>query len=114
MAIPSSLKKEQKLLRTNPNIEESNGSILPTSTSPDIDSKKAIDSIDRETMWKIVRNYRIPKKIVNATAVIYSSSKSKVRLGEKLSEAIHITTGVLQGDTLAPFKFTIALDYILK
>ena len=65
-------------------------------------------------MWKIVRNYRIPKKIVNATAVTYSSSKSKVRLGEKLSEAIHITTGVLQGDTLAPFLFTIALDYILK
>ena len=56
----------------------------------------------------------IPKQIVNAIAVIYSSNKSKVRLGEKLSEAFHITTGVLQGDTLAPFLFIIILDYILK
>ena len=51
---------------------------------------------------------------MNAIAVIYSSSKGRVRLGEKLSEHFHITTGVLQGDTLAPFSFIIVLDYILK
>ena len=34
-AIPSWLHKEQKLLRTNECIEESNGSVLPKSTSPD-------------------------------------------------------------------------------
>ena len=50
----------------------------------------------------------------NAIAVIYSSSKGRVSLGEKLSEAFHITTIVLQGDTLAPFLFIIVLDYILK
>ena len=51
-----------------------------------IDFKRALGSIDREMMWKILRNYGIPKKIVIAIAVFYSSSKSKVRLGEKLSE----------------------------
>ena len=51
-----------------------------------IDFKMALGSIDREMMWKILRNYGIPKKIVIAIAVFYSSSKSKVRLGEKLSE----------------------------
>ena len=50
----------------------------------------------------------------NAIAVICSSSKGRVRLGEKLSEPFHITTIVLQGDTLAPFLFIIVLDYILK
>ena len=44
-----------------------------------IDLKKRFDSIDREMMWKILRNYGIPKKIVNAIAVIYSSNKSSVR-----------------------------------
>ena len=68
-----------------------------------IDFKKAFDSIDREMMWKILRNYGIPKNIVNAYEVIYSSSKSRARLGEKISEAFHVTTIVLQGDTLAPF-----------
>ena len=63
---------------------------------------------------KILRNYEIPKKIGNVTAVIYSSSKKRVRLGEKLIEAFHITTGVLQSDTLAPFLFIIVWDYILN
>ena len=72
-----------------------------------IDFKKAFDSIDREIMWKIISNYEIAVKI-------YSSTKSRVRLGDKLSEAFHITTVVLQGDTLAPFLFIIVLDYILK
>ena len=65
-------------------------------------------------LWKTLRNYEIPKKIGNVTAVIYSSSKKRVRLGEKLIEAFHITTGVLQSDTLAPFLFIIVWDYILN
>ena len=79
-----------------------------------IDFQKAFDSIDRNIMWKILRSYGIPTKIVNAIAAIYSNSKSKVRLGESLSEAFCIKTGVLQGDTLAPYLFIIVLDYILK
>ena len=79
-----------------------------------IDFQKAFDSIDRETMWKILRSYGIPEKIVNAIAAIYSNTKSRVRIGESLSEAFNITTGVLQGDPLAPFLFIIVLDYILK
>ena len=38
--------------------------------------------------------------------VIYSCSKSRVRSEEKLSEAFHITAGVIQGDTLALSKST--------
>ena len=79
-----------------------------------INFKKTFDLIDREMLWKILRNYGIPKKIVNVIAVIYSSSKIRVRLGGKLSEDFHIITGVLQGETLAPFLFIIVLEYILK
>ena len=78
-----------------------------------IDFKKAFDSVNRETMWKILRNYGIPQKIVNAIAIIYNNSKSRVRLGNMLSEAFFVSTGVLQGDTLAPFLFLIVLDYVL-
>ena len=79
-----------------------------------IDFKKAFDSVDRDTMWKILRNYGIPQKIVNAIVIIYTNSKSRVRLGNELSEAFNITTGVLQGDTLAPFLFLIVLDFVMK
>ena len=65
-------------------------------------------------MKKILRNYGILKKIVNDIAVIYSNSKSRLRFAEKFSEALLITTGVLQGDTLAIFLFIIVLNYILN
>ena len=78
------------------------------------DFKKAFDSIDREMMSKILRNYGIPKRIVNVIAVTYIIIKNRVRLGEKLKEVFHITTDFLQGDTLAPLLFIIILDYILK
>ena len=78
------------------------------------DFQKAFDYIDRETMWKILRRYGIPEKIVNAVAAIYSNTKSRVWIGESLREAFNLTTGALQGDTLASFLFIIVLDYILK
>ena len=30
-----------------------------------IDYEKAFDSVDRETMWKLLRHYRVPEKIIS-------------------------------------------------
>ncbi|VDO74714.1 unnamed protein product [Schistosoma margrebowiei] len=30
-----------------------------------IDNKKAFDSVDRTTLWKLLRHYGVPQKIVN-------------------------------------------------
>ena len=79
-----------------------------------IDFKKAFDSIDRAVMWKILRNYGIPEKIVNAIKMLYEGSSSMVRVNGKLSKEFVVTTGVLQGNTLAPFLLLIVLDYILS
>lgn len=46
-----------------------------------IDFKKAFDSIDRKAMWKILRHYGVPIKIVNAIKCLYDNSKAKIRLG---------------------------------
>ena len=79
-----------------------------------IDFKKALDSINRETIWKILRHYGIPEKIVNIIKCLYDGSISVVRIDGILSKEFLITTGVLQGDTLAPFLFIIVLDYVLQ
>ena len=68
-----------------------------------IDFKKACDLINRETMWKILRHYGIPVKIVNIIKCLYDGSISAVCIDGILSKEFLITTGVLQGDTLAPF-----------
>ena len=79
-----------------------------------VDFSKAFDSINRNRMWKILRHYGIPQVIVRAIAKIYHNSESCVLLDGEYSRFFGVNTGVLQGDTLAPFLFIIVLDYILK
>ena len=79
-----------------------------------IDFKKAFDSVNREAMWKILRSYGIPVKIVNIIKCLYDGSSSVVRVDGILSKEFQVNTGVLQGDTLAPFLFIIVLDFILQ
>ena len=79
-----------------------------------VDFKKAFDSINREIMFSILRHYGIPEKIVNAIKTIYKNSRSAVIVEGNISEEFEVTTGVLQGDTLAPFLFIIVLDYVMR
>jgi hypothetical protein len=71
-----------------------------------VDFKKAFDSLNRSTMFSILRHYGIPAKTVGAIRAIYNNSKSKVLVEGKMSDEFEITTGVLQGDTLAPFFYS--------
>ena len=65
-------------------------------------------------MFAILRNYAIPHKIVQSIMTIYRDSKRKVLVNGNQTEEFKITTGVLQGDMLAPFLFKICIDFILK
>ena len=79
-----------------------------------IDFRKAFDSIHRGKLMNILRAYGIPEKIVSALAATYSETQAKVRTPDGDTESFQILAGVLQGDTLAPFLFIIALDYALR
>ena len=46
--------------------------------------------------------------------MMYRNTRSIVRSPDGDTTFFEITTGVLQGDTLAPFLFIICLGYILK
>ena len=71
--------------------------------------KKAFDSIDRDMMFAMIEHYGIPNKIVSAIRVLYDQSTSQVYIQGQLSEAFDFTTGVLQGDVLAPFIFIVVI-----
>ena len=79
-----------------------------------IDFQKAFDSVNREKMWKILRNYGVPEKIVNIIKCLYDGSTSVGRVEGILSKEFLVTTEVFQGDTLAPFLFIIVLDFALQ
>ena len=79
-----------------------------------IDFKKAFDSIDRRVMFAVLRHYGIPEAVVNAISTLYNNSKSAVMVDGNISDPFEVSTGVLQGDVLAPFLFIVLVDYLLK
>ncbi|VDO49920.1 unnamed protein product, partial [Schistosoma margrebowiei] len=43
-----------------------------------IDYEKAFDSVDRRTLWKLLRHYGVPEKIVNIIRNSYDGLQCKV------------------------------------
>ena len=79
-----------------------------------IDFRKVFDSINLDQMFKTLRAYGIPAKMVNAVYALYSNTTATVRTAEGLMEEFRLHKSVLQGDVLAPYLFTIILDYAMR
>lgn len=79
-----------------------------------IDFQKAFDSIHRDTMWKIVKSYGIPTKLINVMKAIYEDTKCCIRVGDSDTRGFKIETGVRQGCILSPFLFILTIDFIMK
>ena len=79
-----------------------------------IDFKKAFGSIDWSKMLKNFAAYGIPSKIVNAIRVMYKNTSALVVIPESNNDIFQMGSGVLKGDSLAPFLFIICLDYTLS
>ena len=78
-----------------------------------VDFKKAFDSINRSVIFSVLRHYGIPETLVNAIQVLYTNSSSSVMVDGSISKPFSVTTGVLQGDVLAPFLFIIILRLLI-
>ena len=46
--------------------------------------------------------------------IFYKNSKAMVHSPDSNTDNFNIVTGILQGDTLAPFRLIIFLDYVLR
>ena len=79
-----------------------------------IDFEKAFDSIHRDCLWKILRYYGIPSKLVNVIKMLYNDFKSQVICNTALTDAFSVITGVKQGCILSPFLFILGIDWVLK
>ena len=62
----------------------------------------------------ILASYGVPATIISAINVLYTKTEAQVLSPDGDTEFFEIVAGVLQGDTLAPFLFIIALDYAMK
>ena len=79
-----------------------------------IDYEKAFDSVDRETLWKLLRHYGVPKKIISLIRCTFQDMSCKIAHAGQLSDSFEVKTGVRQGCLLSPFLFLLVIDWIMK
>ena len=65
-----------------------------------VDYEKAFDSVDRETLWKVLRHYGVPKKLVNMIKNSYEGMSCRVIHEGQLTKNFEVMTGVRQGGML--------------
>ena len=79
-----------------------------------VDYEKAVDSLDRDTLWKLLQHYGIPEKIITLIRNTYDGMTCKVTHTGRLTDSFQVKTGVRQGCLLSPFMFLVAIDWIMK
>lgn len=79
-----------------------------------MDFKKAYDSIHRESLVNILKEFRFPSKIVNLIGATISQTDIKVMIANTISKLVGVTTGLRQGDTLSPVMFNLVLEKIVR
>ncbi|MCP4744834.1 MAG: reverse transcriptase family protein, partial [Desulfobacteraceae bacterium] len=78
-----------------------------------VDIVKAFDSVNREMLWKILKKYGIPDETIIVIKKMYTNIN--IKLGIEKAEAIfNSTSGVKQGDNLAPALFLFAIQATIE
>ena len=78
------------------------------------DLEKAFDSVDCSVLWRIMRSYSIPEKIVKMVKVMYSGSECAVIDGSGLYDWFEVKTGVKQGCCMSGFLFLLVVDWVMR
>ncbi|VDO99364.1 unnamed protein product [Schistosoma margrebowiei] len=79
-----------------------------------IDYEKAVESVDRTTLWKLLRQYGVPEKILNIIQNSYDGLQCKVVHEGQLTDAVQVRNEVRRGCLLSPFLFLLVVDWIMK
>ena len=79
-----------------------------------VDFRKAYDSVDRTTLFNILREMGTDNKTLQLIKETLTNTYSKVKFMGEISEPFEIKTGVRQGDCLSPLLFNCVLDKVIK
>ena len=79
-----------------------------------IDFKKAYDSVRREVLCNILKEFGIPKKLIRLIKMCLTETCSTVWVGKNLSDMFPVGNGLKQGDALSPLLFSFALEYAIR
>lgn len=74
-----------------------------------IDLTKAFDTVNRETLWEIMRISGCPPKYVNIVRQFHDGMNARVTMGTQESAPFGVGSGVRQGCVMAPVLFNMYL-----
>nr|VZI49593.1 unnamed protein product [Spirometra erinaceieuropaei] len=78
-----------------------------------VDFAAAFDSVQRESLWRIMALDGVPAKIIAMIKAYYRSTTARVLVRNNLSQPFAIRSGVRQGCILSSILFNYAIDWIL-
>jgi len=78
-----------------------------------IDYVKALDCMDHNKLWKILKEMSIPDHLTCLLRNLYAGQEATVRTGHGTTDWFQIEKGVLQGCILSPCLFNLHAKYIL-
>nr|KAG5691095.1 hypothetical protein BaRGS_027599 [Batillaria attramentaria] len=64
-----------------------------------IDYEKAFDRLDREALWKLLRHYKVPGKIISLILCTYQDMSCRIAHAGQSSESFEVMTVVRQNHT---------------
>ena len=79
-----------------------------------VDLTKAFDSVNRETLWKILGKLICPDHFVKLIRSFHDEMEVSVNVGGTLTDPFKVETGVKQGDLLAPTLFSVFFSIVLN
>jgi len=68
-----------------------------------IDYKQAYNSINREWLWKILKHFSVPTKLINMIQLCKT-------MNNEISFSFIINSGLKQGDVMSPVLFNMCVQ----
>ena len=79
-----------------------------------IDNVKALDCVDHNKLWKILKEMGILDHLVCLLRDLYAGQEATVRTGHRTTDWFHIRKGVHQGCILSPYLCNLYAEYIIR
>ena len=79
-----------------------------------IDYAKAFDCVDRNKLWKILKEIGIPDHLICLLRNMHAGQEATVTTGHGTTDWFQIGKGVCQGCILSPCLFNFCAGYIMR
>jgi len=78
-----------------------------------VDFEKAFDSLHRDSLWTIMRQYGIPQKLIQMVKTLYEDFQCSIMDENETTDWFPVKTGVKQECCMSGFLFLLVIDWVM-